>query len=203
MPNDKTENLIARARAGESRAGQELLMQHHAKLRRMIVVYLDPRLSARIDPSDVLQEVLTCAATRLPDYLEHRPIAFYPWLRQIVHNQLHDVHRRHVTAQRRAISREVQLGAQVNDLSAMHLAQRLVSREDSPSQQLNVKELQERVKRALSQISAGDRELLLMRCVEQLTVAEIGDVLGLSQSAVRSRLRRGLLKLGQAMEFDS
>jgi RNA polymerase sigma-70 factor (ECF subfamily) len=134
MTND-TDQLIERARAGESQAQQALLRRHRKRLRRMIGVFLDPRISARVDPSDVLQEALTCAATRLPEYLEHRPIAFYPWLRQIVRNELINVHRLHVTAQRRAIGREQDFGSEVSDASAMQLANRLVGRETTPSQQ--------------------------------------------------------------------
>jgi RNA polymerase sigma-70 factor (ECF subfamily) len=190
-----TDSLIERAKAGDTSAQQSLLMRHHERLRRMISVFLDPRLSARVDPSDVLQDALTCAAARLPEYLRHQPVAFYPWLRQIVRNELIDIHRRHVLAQRRAVDREQTFGWGISDASAMRIADRLTSDESSPSQKLQAKERRDRVKAALSKLPSADRELLLMRCAEQLTVEEISEVLGISLTAVRSRLRRGLQKL--------
>ncbi len=199
MFNLDTDQLIEKAMAGDSQAQQSLLTRHRSRLQRMIGVYLDPRLSARVDPSDILQEALTCAAERLVTYLEEQPIAFYPWLRQFVHNELTNIHRRHVLAQRRAVGREQPLGSLISDGSAMHLADRLVSRDSSPSQKFQEKEFRDQVKAALSKLSAADRELLLMRCAEQLSVGEISDTLGITQAAARSRITRALQKLNRCL----
>ncbi len=198
-----TDQLIEMAHAGDSQAQQALLTRHRKRLRRMIGVFLDPRISARVDPSDILQDALTVAAQRLPQYLEDQPIAFYPWLRQFVHNELANIHRRHVLAQRRAVGREQPVGSVVSDASAMHLADRLVSREASPSQNVQAQELKAQVKAALSQLSADERELLLMRCAEQLSVNEISDVLGITESAARSRITRTLQKLNRHLGATS
>ena len=45
------------------------------------VARMDRRLTARLDPSDVVQEALADGVRDLPDYLTTRPMAFYPWLR--------------------------------------------------------------------------------------------------------------------------
>ena len=195
MSNFDTDHLIEQIQAGDYRAQEELFTRHRKRLRRMIEVYLDPRVSARVDPSDVIQDALAKAATRLPQYLQDRPIAFYPWLRQIVRNELIDVHRRHVQAQRRTVDREQVLGWENNDASAMSLADLLFGGDTSPSQHLLALESRERVKTALGTLSAVDRELLLMRCAEQLSVDEIADVLDKSPGAIRSRIRRALQKL--------
>ena len=75
-PEDATEQLIQRAQAGDDSAAQELLMMYRERLRRMIAVRIDSRLSARIDPSDVVQEALIDASRKLPHYLEEQPISF-------------------------------------------------------------------------------------------------------------------------------
>lgn len=190
-----TEQLIEMAQTGDSRAQHLLLTRHRPRLRRMIGVFLDPRLMARVDASDILQEALTVAAQRLPQYLEDRPIAFYPWLRQFVRNELVNIHRRHILAQRRSVGREQPFGSLISDASAMQLADRLVSREASPSQNAQAEELREQVKAALASLSNEERELLLMRCSEQLGVDEISDILGITESAARSRITRTLQKL--------
>ena len=124
-----TEQLLTLAQSGDSVAQQQLLIRHRERLRRMIQVYLDPRVAARVDPSDVLQEALTSAAVNLPDYFEHRPIPFYPWLRQFVRDELIRIHRRHVQASCRSIRLENRFLGEVSDASAMQLADRLVGRE--------------------------------------------------------------------------
>ena len=81
----------------------------------------------------------------------------------------------------------------------MQLADRLVGRESSPSQQLHREEMKTQVKNALDQLSESDRELLLMRCVEQLDIDEITCVLGITETAAKSRLRRAMQKLTRLM----
>jgi RNA polymerase sigma-70 factor (ECF subfamily) len=197
MPDPDTDRLIELARYGDTEAGESLLGRHRSRLRCMVAVFLDPRLSSRLDPSDIVQEALTVAAKRLPVYLESRPIPFYPWLRQFVHNELANIHRRHVLAQRRSVGREERPGWLVSDASALQMADRLMSREPSPSQHLQLQELKDQIKTALARLSATERELLLMRCAEHLSISEISDVLGISPSAARSRITRALQKLNQ------
>src|SRR5690242_19377754 len=119
MPTADTEHLLDRAAAGDPDARDRLLRRHRGRLRRMVAVRADPRLAARVDPSDVVQETLAEAAAGLDAYLRDRPLAFYPWLRQIAQNRLTDLYRRHVRAGRRAVTREE---AALPDRSAAELA---------------------------------------------------------------------------------
>src|SRR5262245_4406773 len=100
VPSD-TDNLLARTMQGDRGARDQLLGRHRDRLRRMIAWRLDRQLSARVDPSDVVQEVLAEADRKLPDYLRDRPLAFYPWLRQLAEDRLVELHRRHVQARQR------------------------------------------------------------------------------------------------------
>ena len=59
-----TEKLIEMAQTGDSQTQHLLLTRHRPRLRRMIGVFLDPRLIARVDTSDILQEALTVCGRR-------------------------------------------------------------------------------------------------------------------------------------------
>ncbi|MCA9216702.1 MAG: hypothetical protein KDB27_26715 [Planctomycetales bacterium] len=83
-----TDHLIQSAASGDAKAGDELLQRYRQRLRRLVQIRLDSKLTARVDPSDVVQDVLLTAHQRLDDYLRARPISFYPWLRQIAINRL-------------------------------------------------------------------------------------------------------------------
>ena len=50
----ETEELIVRAQGGDDSARQQLLVRHRDRLRKMVVVRLDPRLAARVDAEDVV-----------------------------------------------------------------------------------------------------------------------------------------------------
>ena len=195
-----TDQLLDLAREGDHSAQRKLLERHRVRLRRMVAALIDPRVSARIDPSDVLQDAIASAALKLPEYLKEQPVAFYPWLRRIVKEELIDVHRRHIRAQRRSVNREHIPYKAMDDASAMHLANHLVGHEPSPSAALNLQEQREAVQLGLQQLGEGDRELLLMRFVEQLKIREIADVLDIPVAAARSRVRRAIERLSDHVD---
>jgi RNA polymerase sigma-70 factor (ECF subfamily) len=199
-PSD-TDELIRRSAAGNDAARQELLVHHRGRLRRMIGVRLDRRLLARIDPSDVVQEVLVEAHTKLDDYLRDQPLPFYPWLRQIAWQRLVKIHQHH-HARKRGVTREGPGLPELPDESAWALADRLRASGTSPSRHAQREELRLGVRRALGQLGERDREVLVLRYLEQLPLAEIAAVLGINEGAVKARHARALLRL-QALLGDN
>jgi RNA polymerase sigma-70 factor (ECF subfamily) len=199
----ETEDLLRRARDGDEPAVAELLVRHRDRLRRMIAARMDPRVAARLDPSDVLQEALLEASRRLPEYLERRGCAFYPWLRQIAWERLVQLHRRHIEAQRRTVKREARRGMTLSDASSMALAERLAASGTSPSGRLLRKELHQRVRGALDVLAPPDREIILLRHVEQLSHKEIADVLRISPGAARTRYCRAVERLHDLLSDES
>ncbi len=195
MIDQETSQLVVLAKAGDAAAEEQLLSRYRERLKRMIRVFLDPRVVPRVDPSDILQECLTCAAMRLPHYSEERTLGFYPWLRQIAKDRIVDAHRKHIRATKRSVVREVAEGGYFSDASVSHLADQLVSPETSPSGRFMSGERREILMKALHQLPEADREILLMKYAEQLSTSEIAEATALSESAVRSRLWRAIEKL--------
>jgi len=163
----------------------------------MIAVRLDPRLTARIDPSDVLQETLTVANRRLNEYLRDRPMPFYPWLRRLACDQLADLRRKHIHAAQRTVTREE--APPLSNASVQELAERLFARSGSPSARLQRSERQARVRSALAQLPDRDREVLVLRHLEQLPTPEIAAVLEVSEASVHTRHLRALRRLRQLL----
>lgn len=193
-----TDELLRGAAGGDGAARQRLLARHRARLHRMVELRLDRRLRARIDPSDVVQEVLAEADGALGEYLARRPVPFYPWLRQLAWDRLVALHRRHVAAQRRSVTREAN-GDPVGD-STPELADRLVDAHSSPSRRVLREELRGRVRAALDRLAERDREVLVLRHLEQLSTAETAAVLGVTEGAVKLRHLRALDRLRTVLE---
>jgi RNA polymerase sigma-70 factor (ECF subfamily) len=168
----------------------------------MVRLRLDPRLAARVDPSDVVQEALAEASRRLDDYLDHPPLPFYPWLRQIALDRMLDLRRRHLRAGKRSVSREEPGVLSLPDESAAELASKLIDLGSSPSRHLLREELRERVRAALERLPEADREVLVLRHLEQLPVREIAAVLGVGEGAVRMRQLRALARLRDLLDHD-
>lgn len=195
--NDSDELLDAISQ-GDRQARDALLARHRQRLQRMVAVRLDKRLAARCDPSDVVQEVLAEADRRLDDYASTRPIAYYPWLRQLALEQLRDLHRRHIRAQRRSISRE--RPPALPDESVLELAERLMDRTAGPSAGLRREERRQAVRLALNRLAERDREVLILRYLEMLSTADTAKVLEISEGAVKVRLLRALHRMREVLE---
>jgi RNA polymerase sigma-70 factor (ECF subfamily) len=190
-----TDELLRRAEQGDGQARQAVLVRHRERLKHMVAVRMDRRLAARIDPSDVVQEALLDAARSLDDYLRHRPVPFYPWLRQLAWDRLIELHRRHLHAKRRSVKREEPLAPHLSDESALHLAERVLARQSSPSDRAIRSELRARIRTALDQLGERDREVLVLRHLEQLSTRETAAVLGISEGGVKTRHLRALERL--------
>jgi RNA polymerase sigma-70 factor (ECF subfamily) len=187
--------LLERARQDDPAARQQLLVMHQQRLRQMVAVRMDRRLAARIDPSDVVQETLADALQLLSDYLRDQPLPFYPWLRQLAWKRLAELYRRHVQAQKRSVRREEPRPPALPDQSALELANRLLARGSSPSARLRKEELRGLMQTALTQLPEHDREVLVLRHLEQLSTPEIAAILGISEGAVYTRHLRALERL--------
>ena len=85
----------------------------------------------------------------------------------------------------------------------MQLANRLISREPSPSKQAGQREWLQKVKIAMGRLSETERELLVMRFVEQLSIPEMSQVLDIPEDAARSRVRRAVEKLSSLVKKES
>ena len=58
----------------------------------------------------------------------------------------------------------------------------------------------DRVRLALDALKPHDREVLILRHLEEHSILEIAGTLGLTEAAVKSRLLRGLIRLRAQLE---
>jgi RNA polymerase sigma-70 factor, ECF subfamily len=192
---EKIEALLEEAARGTSGAWDRLLGDHRERLRRMVALRLDRRITARVDASDVVQEALADAVRHRDDYLKRRPVPFYPWLRQFAWERLVDVQRYHLNALRRTVTREQADDLPLPDRSAVALVDRLMDEGTSPSGQMIREERRRELHAALEKLPARDRDILVMRYLEQLTSSEIAAVLGVREGAMKMRLLRAMERL--------
>jgi RNA polymerase sigma-70 factor (ECF subfamily) len=186
-----THGLLDRVAGGDPAATGELLDRHRPALVAFVGLHIDPRAAARLDPSDVVQEAQVEMARRMPDFLARRPMPFHLWARKTAYERLLDAHRRHLRRARRAMLREEPLP----DRSSQALAQPLLGRGPSPSQEAEAREFAQRVSAAVAGLPEADRELLLLRHTDGLPFAEISTLLGIDAAVARKRFGRSLIRL--------
>jgi RNA polymerase sigma-70 factor (ECF subfamily) len=194
----ETQGLLRDAASGNRRVLDQLLARHRAELRQFIELRLDLKMRGRVDPSDVVQETQLEVFRRLKDFVDRQPMPFHVWLRKTAYERLLMARRQHVEAAARAVGREVPLP----DRSSLLLAQRLLPRGSTPSQRVGRRELARRVHQILAQLADADREILVMRNLEERSYQEIACILDIDPAAARKRHGRALIRLHALLVQD-
>ena len=197
--SEQTAELLQNARQGESSAVNELMERHRNAVRQMIQMRLDRAVAARVDASDVVQDVLLEASQRLNDFIKSGSMPFHLWLRQLAKDRLIDMHRRHRGAQRRSVDREQRVAAGSSERSSLNLDGVLADGQLTPAAASIRREIEQRFLTALQELGDDDRDIILMRHQEHLTNSEVAEALGLSQPAAGMRYLRALRKLREVL----
>jgi RNA polymerase sigma-70 factor, ECF subfamily len=200
-PTDDMSLLLPLALAGDESALAALFDAYRERLRRMIRLRLDRRLSGRVDSSDVLQEAYLDVRKRISEYArDPAAMPFHLWLRLIAGQKLTDVHRSHLGTQMRDAGQEVSLHrGPFPQASSISLAAQLLGKFTSASKAAIRAEHKLIVQEALNGMDPIDREVLTLRHFEHLSNDETALVLGLSKSAASNRYIRALKRLKEIL----
>ena len=198
--NDDQE-LLRRALEGDEPALAALFDGSRDRLRKMVRLRLDRRLSGRVDASDVLQDAYLDVRRRIAEYArDPTAMPFHLWLRLVAGQRLTDVHRHHLGSQMRDAGCEVSLHrGPFPQADSMSLAAQLLGKLTSASQAAIRAEHKLIVQEALGGMDSIDREVLALRHFEQLSNDETALVLGLSKSAASNRYIRALRRLKEIL----
>jgi RNA polymerase sigma-70 factor (ECF subfamily) len=196
----ETEDLIELAGRGDGAGLGRLLERHRSRLRRVVAARLDRRLAGRVDPSDVVQEALVDAARRLPEYLEARPIPYFAWLRRLALQRLIGWRRSQLDASKRSVVREGAHELGSAGATAATPIDRLAGTATSPSGRVIRDEEGARARAALEGLAPQDRQVLELRFLEGLPLAEVSARLEIGVGAVKMRQLRALERFRERFE---
>jgi RNA polymerase sigma-70 factor (ECF subfamily) len=195
----ETDDLLRSAKEGDEGALAALFTRYRERLKQMVCLRLDRRLTGRVDASDVLQEAYLEAHKRLPEYSD-KAMPFFLWLRLVTGQKLIDVHRHHLGAKMRDAGQEVSLyrGALPQATSAS-LAAHLLGKVTSATQAAIRAEHQLLVQDALNSMDPLDREVLVLRHFEQMSNDEAALTLDIKKSTASQRYIRALRRLKEIL----
>jgi len=162
-----------------------------SRLMAMVRRRVGPRLIARIDPEDVLQDVFLRAerewsSDRPPP--EHRDW----WLYRLVWRRTIELMRAALGPNRNA---DRETPSPWSDESAAQLADHLAKSQTGVSTAAGRKELRILVRQAVDRLEPIDRDIIFLRFYEGLPFEAIGTIVGLKENAANQRCVRCLLKL--------
>jgi RNA polymerase sigma-70 factor (ECF subfamily) len=118
------------------------------------------------------------------------------WIFTIAHNLAIN----HLRSRKRSKVRTFQAGPETTDGDTAPLTDRAVSAEGTPSARMRKLELAEIVQEALARLSEDQRMAILLNKFEEMSYAEIAQVMGRSESAVKSLLTRARENLKTRLE---
>jgi RNA polymerase sigma-70 factor (ECF subfamily) len=180
--------------SGDSRDGESLeLESFRAYLRVLAAARLDPRLQARLDPSDLVQQTLLEAHQGRSAFRGTTRREMAGWLRRILARNLANAVR-DLRRQCRDVQREQSLDALLRD-SSVRLEAWLADEESPPDVHAEQREELDRLARAIAELPDGQREAVLLRYFRGLSLADVARHLGRSAPAVAGLLQRGLIEL--------
>jgi len=169
------EQLMLAWAAGDAAAFEPLYARHRTRLFRFLLRQLRDQALAEELFQDVWQKVIAARTGWTPD------APFGVWLYRIAHNRLADHWR---AASHRPPAPE----------DADERAARLPD-PDTPERNLSEFERRRQLQLALDALPPEQREVLLLRLEQDLTLEEIGAVTGVGRETVKSRLRYAMDKL--------
>lgn len=168
------EGLIARLRAGELAAFDELYARYHGRVYRYLVrMVLDVA-----EAEELHQETWTRFARGVGQLRDETKVA--GWLFRIAHNLATSRGRRRAVEQRAT--------AAWQDTHAPEPVR-------TPDELLAAARAREVLERALAALAPDDRELLLWVAIEGLRPQDAAEVLGVRPEALRKRLERARVRL--------
>lgn len=155
--------------------------------------HLGPRLQRKIDASDLVQQTIMDAYVKWGQFRGESDAERAAWIRQILARNLRDALRYHHRA-KRDISRQQRLGVAI-DQSFRRAQSWLEARQSSPSVHAEKQEDLLRLADALTQLRDDQREAVILRHLQGMSLAEVAAELDRSETAVAGLVYRGLKKL--------
>ena len=178
----------------------QLIDQHRRRLSRVVQLRLDARVRARIDSSDIVQEVMIEAARRYANREDQEIHPCFLWLRSLAIERIIMSHRKHLGAKCRTVHLEQPICEPDLNSASHELSLHFAAKNRTPSSEAAQRELQSCVRKTLESLEAVDREIILLRHFEQLDNRETATVLGLNPSTASSRYLRAVAKLRKELE---
>ena len=188
---------VAGAANGERDALQALIVYYHAKLGRAVAAERDETLRRHVELEDVLQQAYLSAFGNAAGTAFEGPGHFYNWLRKIAIARLRDAERA-ARRKRRDVTRQVTNPPGASN-SYPNLLGRLAARQSTPSRRMKRDEAVAAVMSSLARLKEDQREVVRLRFLEDVPVAEIARRLGKTDTAVYTLCHRGLKALRERM----
>jgi len=177
---EQTRNILAGALDGDAEARGALLERIRPRLLLWVTARLGDNLRQKIEPDDVVQEILVAVHKSLDGFKGDSDRAFMGWLFKLAENRIRDL-ADHFGAQKRQLPPPLSFS------------------QTSPSAVAVRNEMAEIVRNSLEQLNEDYRRVIQLRRFEERSVAEVAEAMERSENAVRVLYCRAVQALREEM----
>lgn len=171
-------SLLASCRKGDTAAFEQLVLRYQRSLYNVAF-----RISSNeADAADIVQETFLAAWRKIKEFRGEAKLS--TWLTSIAVNQA----RTRWQQNRQKQGREESLDS--SDEAGQGRPLQVASDQPSAMEQLERTQLRELLERCIKALDQGFREVLVLRDMREMPYDEVGQVLGLREGTVKSRLFR-------------
>lgn len=176
--------LVEQARTGNKLSREHLLNHLYGDIFRMVYY----RIPSRMDAEDVTQEICMQMIKSLPSLKDSRLLK--PWLFRLALNRIKDFHRK-----KRILSffgSPVEMDVNVQSSAAS---------DADPAKNILHKEFLFQFRKFTESLSRREREVFILRFLDQLELKEIVQILKRNENTVKTHLYRALKKFRRNAEL--
>jgi RNA polymerase sigma-70 factor (ECF subfamily) len=178
--------LVAAAKKGDAAAFEELVNRYENKIFRLTMNIT----GNREDAEDAMQDAFLKAYAHLKEF--QGDSRFYTWLVRIAANE-------GLMRLRKRRPGHFSLDEPIENDDADLIPRELEDWKPSPEREYAQEELQRILAEAIEKLEPDYRIVLVLRDLEELSTKETAEALGITETAVKSRLLRARLKLREKL----
>lgn len=179
---------------------EKAFLDFRERLVRLAERTMNPVLSRRLSPEDVVQETMAIVGRDKSSFMSNPDLPLYFRLRTALLQTVAQLERRHLGAEKRDAYREVDLGVQMAEGSTQVAGLDLIP--DTATSPLSRVARQDRdaiLHQALARLSDSDQAILELRHEEGLGNGECAALLGIGEKAASLRYVRALQRLREIL----
>lgn len=197
--SDETGQLVARAKAGDAAALNQLFTRYHQLMVEVARRRIGPRLRLKEDPDDLAQTTFREATRDFANYEYRGESSLVRWLGQILQNKIRDK-AEYYAASKRDSGRERGMEVAVDGDKDSTQTIEPPSRDLSVTMQVSRGENLAYLKDALEELTPEHRQAITLVFFEGKQLREAGEAMGgKTEDAVRMMLRRAEARLAEIL----
>ena len=194
---DQFVELVEQAQAGSDEAREEVLRSLQSYLLAIANREMYSALRPKVGASDLVQRTLHQAEQGLHNFQGATQEKLLAWVKQILRNEINQVRRTYFATDKRDIRREVPASGDSN------LRRQIVDTCPTPATEAALQEEAARLRKAMAQLSADHRNVLMLRNWERLSFQDIGVRMDRSADAAKKLWARALAQLREKLGRES